>query len=58
MAKVKFLRLEPFNDEQIGRHLLIEKDINPHCVLVLIGYRINLLLFVSTSKIVPLLPIE
>lgn len=26
-----------------------------HCVLVLIGYRINLLLFVSTKKIVPLL---
>lgn len=58
MAKVKLLRLELSNDEQIWRHLLREKGINPHCVLVLIGYRIDLLLFVPTNKIVPLVPID
>ena len=30
----------------------------PHCVLVLIGYRIDLLIFVPTNGIVPLLPMK
>lgn len=55
MNKGKFLQIQisPLNDEQI----YILKWYQPpyHCVLVLIGCRIDLLLFVPTNKIVSLL---
>jgi hypothetical protein len=52
MNKVKFLRISPLNEEQICMHSL---GSTPRCVLVLIGYRIDLLLFVPTNRIVTLL---
>lgn len=58
MNKGKFLRIGPSNDEQVWVHSLIENGINPHCVLVLIGYRIDLFIFVPTNRIVPLVPTE
>ncbi len=45
MNAKEFLRIGPLNDEQIWAHSFIENGINPHCVLILIGYRIDLLLF-------------
>lgn len=56
MNKGKFLQIGCSNDEQVSMRSLIENRTNPHCVLVLIGYRIDLLLFVPTNRIVPLLP--
>lgn len=55
--KGKFLRIGPLNDEQIWIRSFIENrlKVNPHCVLVLIGYRIDLLLFFPINRIVPLL---
>ena len=58
MNKGKLLPLGPSNDEQVWTYSFIENDSNPHCVLVLIEYRIDLLLFVLTNRIVPLLPTE
>lgn len=58
MNKGKLLRIGPSNDEQVWTQSLIENGINPRCVLVLIEYRINLLLFVPTNRIVPLLTTE
>lgn len=55
MKKGKLLRIGPLNDDQIWMHSLIEKGINPHCVLVLIEYRIDLLLFFPTNRTIPLL---
>lgn len=55
MNKRKLLQIGPSNDEGVWVHSLIENNINPHCVLVLIEYRINLLLFVLTNRIFPLL---
>lgn len=49
MNKVKFLRIGSLNDEQIRMHSL---ESTSHCVLVLIWYRIDLLLFVPTNRIV------
>jgi hypothetical protein len=55
MNQAIFLRKCPLNDEQIWMHSLIEKGIDSHCVLVLIEYRIDLLLFFPTNRTVPLL---
>lgn len=51
MNKGKLLRIGPYNDERVWVHSLIENNINPHCVLVLIEYRINLLLFVLRTEL-------
>ena len=45
MNKGKLLRIGPSNNEGVSAHSLIENSTNPHCVLVLIEYRINLLPF-------------
>lgn len=58
MKKEKFLRMDRLNDEQVSMHSLTKNGTSPHCVLVLIGYRIDLLLFVPTNRIVQLLPTE
>lgn len=50
MNEREFLRIGPLNDEQIGMHSFIKNRINPHCVLILIGYRIDLLLFFFSSE--------
>jgi hypothetical protein len=51
MNKGKLLRIDPSNDEGISAHSLIENSTNPHCVLVLIEYRINLPLFVLRTEL-------
>jgi hypothetical protein len=51
MNKGKLLRIGPSNDEGVSAHSLIENSTNPHCVLVLIEYRINLLLFVLRTEL-------
>jgi hypothetical protein len=51
MHERKFERIGPSNDEGVWAHSLIENSINPHCVLVLIEYRINLLLFVLRTEL-------
>ena len=57
--KGKFLRMDRSNEKQVSMHSLTKNRINPpHCVLVLIGYRIDLLLFVPTNRIVQLLLTE
>ena len=55
MNKEKFLRMGRLNDEQVSMHSLTKNETNPHCVLVRIGYRIDLLFFVPTNRIVQLL---
>lgn len=57
MNKEKFLRMDRLNDEQVSMRMrsLTKNETNPHCVLVLIGYRIDLLFFVPTNRIVQLL---
>ena len=51
MNKGKLLRIGPSNNEGVSAHSLIENSTNAHCVLVLIEYRINLLLFVLRTEL-------
>lgn len=51
MNKGKLLRIGPSDDEGVWAHSLIENSTNPHCVLVLIEYRINLLLFLLRTEL-------
>ena len=55
MNKGNFLRIGTLNDDSIWMHSLIEKGMDPHCVLRLIEYRIDLLLFFLMNRIVPFL---
>ncbi len=55
MNEREFLPIGPLNDEQIGMRSFIKNRINPHCVLILIGYRIDLLLFFLLIRILPLI---
>lgn len=57
MNKGKLLQISPLNDEQIYICIHSYKMVSTpyHCVLILIGCRIDLLLFVPTNKIVSLL---
>lgn len=58
MNKGKFLQISPLDDEQIYIYAFTHikwYQLPYHCVLVLIGCRIDLLLFVPTNKIVSLL---
>lgn len=58
MNKGKFLQISPWDDEQIYIYAFTHikwYQLPYHCVLVLIGCRIDLLLFVPTNKIVSLL---
>ena len=53
MNKEKLLQTGLSNDEVVWVYSLIRSSFNPHCVLVLIEYRINLLRFVPTNRIFP-----
>lgn len=64
MNKGKFLRTGPAGHKQIYIYISTFTNINihikigstpHHCVLLLIGYRIDLLLFISMNRIVLLL---
>lgn len=53
MNKEKLLQMGLSNDEVVWAYSLIRSSFNPHCVLILIEYRINLLRFVPTNRIFP-----
>lgn len=52
MNKEKLLQIGLSNDDVVWAYSLIRSSFNPHCVLVLIEYRINLLRLVPTNRIV------
>lgn len=53
MNKEKLLQTGLSNDKVVWAYSLIMSSFSPHCVLILIEYRINLLRFVPTNRIFP-----